>query len=328
MRRGVAFAVAALGTLLLAPGASASTQVGNVCTAGKLIGNTVLIQLANESSALPIESPAGVVTEWKVTSSISTSTLLKVVAPTGPENTYRLVAESTEQEITPGVNSFAVRIPVPAGARFGLFAPPGPGGALYCESTKSGDVMGFHSGDLLVTDAPEMFGPAMADRVAVSAVVEPDVDGDGFGDETQDKCPQSAAFQAACPQIALEVFPVVEKSSVTLIVISDHEAPVAVSANAVIPKAAKAKKKKKRAASSATVTIDGGSQTVVPNHLSQYKLKFPSKLKSALKSLPAKKSMTLTITATATNLVGQTATKATTVKLKGQAKPKAKAKSK
>ncbi len=32
-----------------------------------------------------------------------------------------------------------------------------------------------------------------------SAVVEPDADGDGFGDETQDGCLGNAAVQGACP---------------------------------------------------------------------------------------------------------------------------------
>jgi hypothetical protein len=322
MRWGFGAVVVAAGALLLAPAAGASTQVGNVCTASEAVPNTVLIQLKNESSALPIESPAGVVTEWKVTSSISTSTELKVVAPVGTDE-FRAVGESTEQSISPGTNAFQTRIPVPAGARFGLFSPPGPGGgALFCKGAKSGDIMGFHSGDFLVTDAPELFPGNEKVRVAVSAVVEPDADNDGFGDETQDKCPQLAAFQAACPQVGLEIFPVAEKSSVTLVVIADHEAPVVVSATAVTPKAPKKKKQKKRASSSATVAIQGGTQTVVPNRLFQYKLPFPSKLKSELKALPAKKSVSLTITATATNAVGQQTTKTTTVKVKGQAKPK------
>ncbi len=43
---------------------------------------------------------------------------------------------------------------------------------------------------------------ANGDRVlAIGADVEPDVDGDGFGDETQDGCPGSASAQAACPDI-------------------------------------------------------------------------------------------------------------------------------
>jgi hypothetical protein len=319
MRWGFAAVVATLGALLSAQVAAASTQVGNVCEGKNEAADTVLIQLENASSALPIEAPAGVVTEWKVTSSVQTTQRLKVVAPTGPKYEYRVVTETDEKDIVPGVNAFGARIAVPAGARFGLFAPA-PSGALICESLKPGDLMGFHSGNLISTDAPEVFGPAPSARVAVSAVVEPDADGDGFGDETQDKCPQSAAFQAACPQIALELFAVAEKSSVTLIVVADHEAPVTVAASAVTPKPPKPKKK--RASSSAKVTIDGGTQTVVPGRLFQYKLKFPSKLKSQLKALPAKKSVKLTITATATNLVGQRASRTTTVKLKGQAKPK------
>ncbi len=179
-----------LGVLLLVPAASASTQVGNVCEGSKEATNALLIQLENASSALPIEAPAGVVTEWKVTSTVQTTQRLKVVAPTGPEDEYRVVTETDEKNITPGINVFSARIPVPAGARFGLFAPA-PSGGLFCESLKPADVMGFHSGNLISTDAPEVFGPAKADRVAVSAVVEPDLDGDGFGDETQDKCPQS-----------------------------------------------------------------------------------------------------------------------------------------
>ena len=306
-----------VGLLLCAPGASAATQVGNVCHGTTEATNDVLIQLENASSGLPIESPAGVVTEWKVTSDVSTTQQLKVVAPTGPENYYRVVAESNAQTITPGVNAFAARIPVPAGARFGLFAPA-PSGGLYCENAKPEDVLGYSGGDFLVTDAPREILPAPRDRVAVSAVVESDADADGFGDETQDQCPQSAAFQTECPQIGLDLYPVAEKSSVTLIVIADHEAPVAVSASAVTGKAPK----KMRASSSAKVTIAAGTQTVVPGRLFEYKLKFPSKLKSELKALPKKKSVKLTITATATNLVGQKATATSTMKLKGQARPK------
>jgi hypothetical protein len=36
-------------------------------------------------------------------------------------------------------------------------------------------------------------------RVNISAVLEPDVDGDQYGDLTQDLCPQSNLTQAACP---------------------------------------------------------------------------------------------------------------------------------
>ena len=199
-----------------------------------------------------------------------------------PKDEYRLVAESEEQAITPGENVFDARFPVPAGARFGLYAPgPAPNGPLYCEAVNTGDLMGSHSGDLLVTDEPVVFQQVVGNfRVPVSAVVEPDVDGDGYGDETQDRCPQSAASRAECPQIALDLFPVVGRSSVTLIVIADHPAPVTVTATA--PTSGKAAEKN-RASSSARLTIRGGTQIVVPDRLFRFKLRFPAKLKSVLR---------------------------------------------
>jgi hypothetical protein len=42
-------------------------------------------------------------------------------------------------------------------------------------------------------------GGSPSARVNVSAVVESDADGDGYGDVSQDLCPQSKLSQAACP---------------------------------------------------------------------------------------------------------------------------------
>ena len=42
-------------------------------------------------------------------------------------------------------------------------------------------------------------GGVAAARANIAAVLEPDADLDGFGDASQDLCPQSAATQAACP---------------------------------------------------------------------------------------------------------------------------------
>jgi hypothetical protein len=312
---GTVGAIAVVGTLLLAPGAaSAATRVGNDCSAPNTAPvNSVLIQLANASSSLPIEAPAGVVTQWRVTSSRpAASQRLKVLAPTGPKDEYRLVGESEAQAILPTENVFDARITVPAGARFGLYAP-GPDGPLYCNAVDPGDLMGSNRGDLLATDAPVVFQQTPGNyRVPVSAVVEPDVDGDGYGDETQDACPQSAASRAQCPRIVLDVFPAVGKGAVTVIVIADHPAPVTVTATA--PAIGRAAKRK--------LTIRGGTQSVVPDQLFRFKLRFPSKLRSALRKLPAKRSLRLTVTATATNPVGQTTSRISVVKLRGQRRPR------
>ena len=144
-----------------------------------------------------------------------------------------VVGESTEQTVLKGQNVFDTRIPVQPGDQFGLYGAS-PSGALYCTAAVGRQT---HRRDRL-TSASTSARPrrpwssvnSKASRVAVSAIVEPDVDGDGFGDETQDKCPQSAAFQAECPLISLDQFAVVGRSSITLLVIADHEAPVTVTA--------------------------------------------------------------------------------------------------
>jgi hypothetical protein len=41
--------------------------------------------------------------------------------------------------------------------------------------------------------------PSAGTRAQTYATLEPDVDGDAFGDETQDRCPQRADVQTTCP---------------------------------------------------------------------------------------------------------------------------------
>ncbi|MBS1845097.1 MAG: hypothetical protein JST53_11825 [Actinobacteria bacterium] len=39
-------------------------------------------------------------------------------------------------------------------------------------------------------------------KVADTGAIEPDADGDGYGDLTEDGCPQSADFHTACPTVS------------------------------------------------------------------------------------------------------------------------------
>jgi hypothetical protein len=47
--------------------------------------------------------------------------------------------------------------------------------------------------------SPTMFMPESMALFPISATVEPDADHDGFGDETQDKCPTDPSTQGTCP---------------------------------------------------------------------------------------------------------------------------------
>ena len=318
---GIAASLAlVLGAAIGASGASAATEVGNVCPANLASANATMIQLGNVSSSLPIAVPtAGVATKWKVESLLANKPqVLKVVRPTGKKHEFRAIAESTQQTVTEGQNVFDTRIPVQPGDQFGLYGA-NPSGALYCNAGVGAKPM--RRGGPIRRQLPPDRGARglrriQSVRVAVSAIVEPDADGDGYGDETQDKCPQSAAFQAECPLISLDQFAVVGRSSITLLVIADHEAPVTVSAT--ISATIKTGKSSKRHVLKGGLTLKGGTQTVKPNQLAKFKLPFSAKLRSTLRALPHARSLKLTVTSSATNLVGQVSKKTTTVKLKGQ----------
>jgi hypothetical protein len=318
-----AIAATALVILLLgATGASAATEFGNNCTGTRAEPPaSTLVQLSSVDPASLAAPHDGVLTKWKVNvipypGGISEK--VKVLRPVpGAPNTFTAVGESTLQPILGGANSFDTRIPVLAGDRIGAFSPIS---TIWCMATGSPvNVMGEVSGDVAI-GASAMFAPAAEPEaqeslVAMSAVVEPDVDRDGFGDETQDACPQSATTQAPCPVVSLSTSKQVQKGSVTIIITPSTQATVTVKGIAKLGKGKKAK-------------LNGGTQILAPGLLGKFRLGFSKALKKKLKELPPKRSVRLNVTVSGTSVSGAVTTKTMKLKLRGQAKPKSKAKAK
>jgi hypothetical protein len=305
--------VAISGTLSLcgAPTASAATQVGNACVGDRAeTGFVTLLQLANAGGPPSISVPqAGVITKWGasvIPYPGGISEKLKVFRPAAGPLNFTAVGESTTQPIVGGVNSFDTRVPVQAGDRLGVSGTPG---AIYCEAASAPtDVMG-----VLASDPPlgsiATFTEQPNAQASITATVEPDVDGDGYGDETQDKCPQSAATQAPCPVVTLSAVGAVKKALATVSVTSSSQASVTVAGKVKLGKGKTAK-------------LSGGTQIVAPGTLAKFVLLFPKKLQSALKALPRKSSLTLSVTVSAPNVIGAPTTKTLKLHLKGQAKAK------
>lgn len=99
------------------------------------------------------------------------------------------------------VHTFATRIPVLAGDRLAVDLPPQkpafPGGLRFDPRG------GSHA---LTTPAPPdggsfTFPTGSTGSPQYNADVEPDADGDAFGDVTQDGCPTDPAIQGACPVV-------------------------------------------------------------------------------------------------------------------------------
>ncbi len=133
-------------SLAASPGASAATEVGNLCEAKKVSAEEVTaVQLSRESSSgLPPTAPtAGVVTSWRVNATFTKEQFpqrLEVLRGAGPAQ-FTVVGQSDVATASGGINVFKTRIPVEAGDRFGV-----AGRALFCETSLSGDVVGTAPG--------------------------------------------------------------------------------------------------------------------------------------------------------------------------------------
>jgi hypothetical protein len=303
-------------SLLGAAGASAATEFGTNCLANRAEGGTPysVVQLF-QNGVFSGAPTSGIVTKWKIRLvpgvPFAVPQQLKIFRPTGPAQ-FLVVGESSSQNVVSGENVFLTRIPIQAGDHLGLFGNSSIS-TLFCaenpETESPGNSIGLFLGNpppgstaTVAETLPEALVPGVV-------VIEPDADNDGFGDESQDGCPQSAAIQVACPPVALSTSKQVRKGSVTVIVTTSTAAPVTVKGVAKLGKGKKAK-------------LNGGTKNLTPGVLGKFTLNFSKALKAKLKELSTKQKLTLNVTVSATSVSGAVTTKKLKIKLKGQA-PKA-----
>jgi hypothetical protein len=105
----------------------------------------------------------------------------------------------------PRIQEFPSRLPVKRGQHLGLNAP----GPVVATHSANSDKFSYEFAPLPGTSS-ESASVQFLGELLIQATVEPDVDGDGFGDETQDRCPSQKATQGPCeavkpPPVALAV---------------------------------------------------------------------------------------------------------------------------
>jgi hypothetical protein len=303
--------------------ASAAVEFGSGCVADgsveqpKESPNLTLIGLAENGS--PATAPvSGVITQWKLnlTSEVSSAApqTLKVLRPTADPSEFQVVGESASENANAGPNSFGARIPIERGDFLGAYGD-GPYGDFYCEKAAGpGDELGAIEGSAPVGSTATVFEAEDEYLLPARAVIEPDADNDGYGDETQDLCPSNASVQTACPMpppppavvppVVVDAFPIVLKRSVLVLVDTSVAAPVTVTGS---------------------VKTKGGSLSltappiaVAPGQFGKVVLRFPGKLKRELRKLPRHRALRMTISASAPNAAGPASTKSVTVALRGQ----------
>ena len=208
MRRSALSAIVLLAVPLVAVGsgvsaAPTSTLLGEVVATPNVLcsGGGMVIQGATAPGGASYEMPSqGVITAFSTRANVLTDQRVQL-GLLGPlsGNIFPVMAKSaTFAMLSASVNTFAVRIPVQKGWLLG--ARFTASGNMPCAQTTgaAGDDMYSVAGGSF--DNPAVVGVNAGDRhVNLSAVFEPDADADGYGDVSQDACPESALAVAACP---------------------------------------------------------------------------------------------------------------------------------
>ena len=187
---GVAVAVAAGG----------STKLGQTTTAPVYGAEAPVVQFSTTPGSEPYTTPAGILTRWRYHSSPDTpaGTLrLELFEPRPGPGVYEAVAASDTKTLEPdSAFSFRERIAVERGWVLGL--DPGADAEVGITVPAATDQIFQFSGDVPVGETSTATGPFPTYRVNVAATVEPDADGDEYGDRSQDGCPTQAATHRAC----------------------------------------------------------------------------------------------------------------------------------
>jgi hypothetical protein len=193
-----------------AVGSAATARVGAQVVVGQTgtpldcaPGGSTWVQQATGAAAPGYVVPGpGVITSFSHNANATPGSIRAVaVGPAnGPSNRV-VVGYSALQAVTPStLNTFATRIPVPAGAGLAIYATATNLGCFF-GTPDAADVV---TGSAMDPSVSSSYTPLPANtfhqyRLNLSVVWEPDVDKDFYGDVTQDLCPQSAQTQAACP---------------------------------------------------------------------------------------------------------------------------------
>ena len=197
--------------------AGAAVELGTLPPAGPAqagCGEISLVQQSTDPSGLyEVPAPGGVITGWAHKGDDDGNGgigRLQVWRPAGGMN-FTLVGRSELQPPTPGVvNEYDVRIPVAPGDLLGLWAATTEFGCYYMSGNLADVTLcceGGLSTDPVPGDTRTLVDDDAGLRLNVTATLEPDLDGDGFGDETQEQCATDASLQGPCADTTIVTGP-------------------------------------------------------------------------------------------------------------------------
>lgn|GEM_PF-3369259 len=307
--------------LTVASQAAEAQEVGEPCVADGTRPNSTLLVFNTTpgTSIKPVvaEEPAQVITSWKVQVGPGIAPLpqrLEVYRVLDEEQDYRKEAESATVTVREGLNVFPTRIPVSSWT--GYLALYGPSGTLVCGSAPQ--LAGSFEGAAGVGETRRVKS-IIGIGVPVLATVEDDRDKDGYGDDTQDRCPQSAARQEECPPVAVSARATAKEKSIVVEVGVSSEATVDVFGQ--VGWGFKPSPKLKTAGAKPTrliVGLSGPKKTVLPGKKVPFKVPLRKPVLRRLGKLTPQQSLVAKLTVATTDLAGRERHRRLNVTLRGR----------
>lgn len=296
------FALALAALLSTSVQAGAATRIGSDCPMTGTSATSLGLPGTSPISSYLVPAD-GVIVNWGSNVNATSATEVLIVATQLGPTQFRVDAASIASLVPPGVNNVPARIPVKAGQMIGSATS-----MLHCADVGSSVRVEMSATPTAVGSVHTPAAILTSSKLALFADIEADGDHDGFGDETQDKCPQLAAYQTTCPAPLLGATVIASGNSVTTWLTTDLATTAQASASVKLPASRTAKAK--------TLTFAASPVSTSPGALTKVTLRYPSSLKRALAKLSARKSLKLNVQIVADGILLDT-TKKFTVKLRG-----------
>jgi hypothetical protein len=168
------------------------------------------VQTALGGASTAATSP-GVIVRWRILNGSSGAYRIHVLTDNpggsgGAFHAYHVLSTSETGNVTAPldsafskISSFPTRLPIPVGAYVGLTVP---GGTVPGFQSSAGGQATYSRTEAPFPGISGVVGESHNGEVLYDADIEPDLDGDGYGDVSQDSCPSSASIhEGPCPAV-------------------------------------------------------------------------------------------------------------------------------
>lgn len=209
-RRFTLFTLANLAAALFAvQGASASVTIGSDLTQAPFEYSFCASKCTWTQTALAgrtVLAPSdGVLVRWRVSANGASGPLaIRVMRPGTGTNLTGVATGPNVATTTAGISVFPTRLPIKAGDVLGIdFDSTNTAGIKPATGDPSTLAL-YHAPALADGVTAAATNPNVGTELLLNGDIEPDVDQDGFGDETQDLCPRISGTASGCASVALD----------------------------------------------------------------------------------------------------------------------------